>query len=178
MTIIDTRDRWAFARGHIPGSTWIGKGDSFSSWTGWLMDIDQPIALVVDDETAPDALVTELTRIGFDTVKGWTRLSNDASTSIVTPAVLSAIEPSEWRDTPPQQILDVRDAYERIAKPIPGSIEVHLPDISADTLTRLDANKTVGVVCESGYRATVAGSLLLQLGYQPMVLAKGGAVDV
>ena len=71
-TIVDARDRDAFAAGHIRGSLNIELESAFSGYVGWLVAFGAPILLVLPD--APDALAeatTELLRVGYERVPGW-----------------------------------------------------------------------------------------------------------
>ena len=178
VTVIDTRDRAAFAAGHVPGSLWIGKGDSFSAWVGWLTDIDDPLVLIVDEDTNPADLQTELVRVGYDEVIGWMR-GVDTWVAAGGETTTLAMRPlAEWVENPPGQVLDVRDGWEREQTPLAGAVEIHLPDIGAESIGELDPSEPVGVVCASGYRATIAGSLLERLGLSAVVLSDKGAVEL
>jgi rhodanese-related sulfurtransferase len=42
----------------------------------------------------------------------------------------------------------------------------------------LDRSRPVWVLCESGFRAAIAASQLVALGYRPVLLAKAGVTDV
>ncbi len=178
VTVVDTRDRAAFASGHIPGSLWVGKGDSFSAWVGWLTDIDDPLVLIVDEETDPVDLQTELVRVGYDEVVGWMRgietwLGSGGDVKTLTMRPLD-----EWLEDTPSQVLDVRDGWERDQMPLDGAVGIHLPDVDASSIADLDRSRPVGVVCASGYRATIAGSLLEQLGVTAVVLSDKGVAEL
>ncbi len=175
-TFVDARPAVEFAHAHVPGALWAGAGDSFASWVGWLVAIDTPIVLIAGD-LDPAQLAVELGRIGYDHVIGHVdmkRWSDDqlpmASTSTVTAA--------EWNASQPTQIVDVRDDYERAAPSIPGAVGIHVPDLATSAAEQIDADQPVWVVCASGYRSMVAGSILERLGLTPMVLVGGGAADI
>jgi rhodanese-related sulfurtransferase len=178
VTVVDTRSRHAFASAHVPGSLWVGTGDSFSAWVGWLTDIDESLVLIVDDKTDPADLQTELARVGYDGVVGWMRGVQgwiDAGGEVQTLTMRPLVE---WVHETPTQILDVRDGWERDEAPLPGAIGVHLPDIDADSVAEIDPSMPVGVVCASGYRATIAGSLLERLGISAVVLSDKGVAEL
>jgi len=42
----------------------------------------------------------------------------------------------------------------------------------------LDPDRPVWLVCGTGYRATIAAGIVQARGFEPMVLAEGGATDV
>lgn len=177
-TIIDTRKQSAFAEGHIRGSMWIGVGDSFASWVGWLTEIgDQIILITASDEIGRD-LQVELSRIGYDRLAGWMVGVDQWSETGGDVDVIELAHVDRWLTDPPEQTLDVRDAWERAIQPLDGAVEIFLPEIDETTAKRLDRTRPVGVVCQSGYRASIAGSLLKRLGYEPVVLANGGVPDL
>ena len=178
VTVVDTRDRAAFAAGHIPGSLWIGTGDSFSSWVGWLTDIDASLVLVTDSDTDVLDLQVELARIGYDQVVGWMRGIDGWVESGADTSTLMMRPLAEWVGAVPEQILDVRDYTEREQLPLPGAIGLHLPDIDTTSVAQIDQSQPIGVVCASGYRATIAGSLLERLGYSAVILSDKGVAEL
>ena len=69
--LFDTRDATAFGHGHVPGSIGAGLGPNFVAWAGWLAPYDKPIVLVLEEERDIEEAVTELRRIGLDSVVGY-----------------------------------------------------------------------------------------------------------
>ena len=63
------------------------------------------------------------------------------------------------------QIVDVRTPGERQDGYVPGSTYIFLPELEKK-LDRLDKTKLVAVYCDSGYRASIAASLLLRHGFK------------
>jgi rhodanese-related sulfurtransferase len=76
------------------------------------------------------------------------------------------------------QLLDVRNEAERSEGTVPGSIESYVPDLAEATPEGLIAGREVWVACESGYRASLAASLLEARGFVPVVLNDAGIADV
>jgi len=62
------------------------------------------------------------------------------------------------------QVLDVRSPEEWEDGHIPGARHVFLPELGKKA-DRLDKKKPVAVYCDSGYRASLAASLLLGSGF-------------
>ncbi len=50
--IVDARDRWAFAAGHVPGSIHVEATDSFASWVGAVVPFGAAIVLVMPERPA------------------------------------------------------------------------------------------------------------------------------
>ena len=69
--LVDARSPGAFARSHIPGSFFGGDGSDFVNWIGWLAPYDRDLILILDEDTRYAAVLTELRRIGLDTVAGY-----------------------------------------------------------------------------------------------------------
>ena len=177
-TVVDTRDRVAFAAGHIPDSMWVGAGDSFASWVGWLTEIDDQIVLVVESDAAARDLQLDLARIGFDNVVGWLVGTESWMESGGATETLDLVTVEQWRANSPGQVLDVRDEWERDARELPGALAVFLPEIDRSTTAPIERDQPIGVVCQSGYRATIAASLLARIGFDPIVLADAGVPDL
>jgi len=63
------------------------------------------------------------------------------------------------------QVLDVRTPGERQDGYIPGSTYIFLPELEKKA-ERLDKARPVAVYCDSGYRASLAASLLARMGFK------------
>lgn len=173
-TVIDARPRERFAAGHMPGILGIELRDSFGTWVGWLTEHDMPLALILDEDQDADEAVRQLVRIGYDDVRGILRLPDEGLVSFDTADAAAFSEAARGG----AQILDVRAPNEWDEGVIEGSTLRYLPDLAAATPPGLDPDEPVWVVCGSGYRAAVAGGILHDRGFKPIVLIDGGAEDV
>jgi len=63
-----------------------------------------------------------------------------------------------------QQIVDVRSPDELQGGHVPGATYIFLPEL-VKKAKRLDKKKPVAVYCDSGYRASLAASILQQEGF-------------
>lgn len=70
IAVIDTRNKFEFAEGFLPGSLNIQGNNSFSTWMGWLLDYQQQFILIAEDKTIVD-LTRKLMRIGMDNMLGY-----------------------------------------------------------------------------------------------------------
>jgi glyoxylase-like metal-dependent hydrolase (beta-lactamase superfamily II)/rhodanese-related sulfurtransferase len=179
--VLDGRDRYAFAAGHVPGSLGIELGDSFAPWAGWLLDYDSPVMLVLAaDHDATNAAI-ELGRIGFEHVAGvmrgvdaWAESGREvASYQNVTIDELMAAR----NEDAGLQVIDVRDPLEWEAGHLPGSIHHYVPEFHHGLPAGLDTSRPVWLVCRTGNRASIAAGLIETLGATPVVVAKGGVPD-
>ena len=175
--IVDTRDPAAFAAGYIPGALGIGLADSFGTWVGSVMPADRNIVLVFDRPADLHAALAQLRRTGYDRVIGYLLGGFGAWRQSGRPiARLATSTPGELAAAVAAgsvRVLDVREASEWREGHIAGAL--HLP---GGTLpTRIDdvpADRPLAVVCGSGYRSTVAASLLLRAGREDVSNISGG----
>jgi hydroxyacylglutathione hydrolase len=174
--VIDVRDRFAFARGHVPASISIEEGDATLAYVSWTTPFDSPLVLVTEDAAQADRLTVDLLRIGYEQVRGF--LPFEAWHAARPVETLSTVSVAEARDlmTGRQPVYDVRFDSDRHDLPLPGSVARPI-DRLAEWLPGADEQSPL-VVCGGGSRATTAGSLLKARGREPLVLANGGAADL
>src|SRR5690606_35748396 len=70
IKIIDTRNKFDFAKEHIPGSINIQGNNSFATWCGWILNYDEQFILIADKDQMDD-LTRKLMRIGLDNILGY-----------------------------------------------------------------------------------------------------------
>ncbi|MGJ3189163.1 MBL fold metallo-hydrolase [Paenarthrobacter sp. FR1] len=163
--VVDLRHRVAFADGHLQGSVSFeyGKGDNFTSYLGWVIPWNQPLTLlgpVVEVEKA----IRDLARIGID--------SPDAAVGpqpgALAPQLPQASYPhGDWaallKDRVPEDVvLDVRRPEEYKASHVVGALNVPVYELLGRITELPDAR--IWVHCATGYRASVAASLLDRAG--------------
>lgn len=171
--VIDTRSPLLFGSGHFPGSINIGLGSPmFSTWVGFLIPPGKPLALVVDSAESVSNAQLELARIGYDSVIGFiladeiNRLKQTSQLSVCD--LKSSIE----SNTAPY-LLDVRTAGEWRSNHIDEAHHIPLPTLK-DHLDDLPRDKSIAVICGSGYRSSIAVSILEASGFQQLQNIMGG----
>ncbi|MEV5742262.1 MBL fold metallo-hydrolase [Microbispora rosea] len=175
--VVDIRPRERQADGFLPGSVGIELGGDFGSWAGWLLPYRSPIVLVAEPGQDAGEAVTQLARIGIDTVRGVVRDLGPAATETFERLGLAAFTARAAR--PGAQVLDVRMPNERQAVRLEGAVERFLPDLVTEGVpTELDRERPVLVACGSGRRAAIAATLLAAAGYTPVALDGAGVPDV
>ena len=170
--LIDLRTPPEHAAGHPPGSLSIPAGTSFGTWLGWVVaDPDRPIVLLLRDEADWDDAVRQALRIGFEKIDGYVRGGYLAWAEAGLPAeVGGAIGVGELaarldRGGPDAPIvIDVRQPSEYEAAHVPGALAIGAGDLQ-DTLDRLPRDRAIATICASGYRASVAASILRAAGF-------------
>lgn len=175
--IVDIRPRQTMAAGFTPGATGVELSDDFGSWVGWLVPHQAPIVLVAEQGQDVAEAVTQLARIGVDTVRG----------VVVDPPGPARVSfPLVDLDTfvalatePAAQLLDVRMRSERAEVAVPGSVWRFVADLVADGVPEdLARARPVLVACANGRRATIAATVLHRAGYRPVVLSGAGNMEV
>ncbi len=164
--LIDTRMMLAFGGGHIAGALNIGGSPMLSIWAGWLLDAEKPILLVLDEDSELDEMVRLFIRTGYTQFSGYLvggmRAWDNAGFQLeeIRQMTVHEIRAAGSR----LQIVDVRAPGEWKSGRIPGSTHIFLPDLRKKC-AQLAKKKPIAVYCDSGYRASIAASILKQEGF-------------
>jgi hydroxyacylglutathione hydrolase len=169
--VVDLRDRTAYAASHVHGSVGIALGNQFSTYVGWLMPWGTPLSLIGDSAEQVADAQRMLVRIGIDEPQGSaTGSSHELSAGTPTssyprhtfaelPDVIVDADTATDADV---VILDVRRHDEYAAGFIPGAAHIPLHQLLAKLETLPPGQ--LWVHCASGYRASIAASLLDRAG--------------
>lgn len=180
--VIDTRQVADFQRQYIPGSLFIGLCDDFSSWVGNVVkDIRQPILLVTEKGRERESII-HLSRIGYhniigylkEGVKGW---SKDGFETTAVPVIGHQQYAGFTVKEPGVVVLDLRTECEYKAHHLPQSINMPLESIPHKS-GQLQKSRSYLLYCDSGYRATIAYSLLKLDGFQRVTCVEGDLAAV
>jgi hydroxyacylglutathione hydrolase len=173
--VIDARAPEAFGGAHIPGTIFAGLGPNFTAWMGWLAPFDADIILVLEHDDQFEDARTELRRIGLDRVAGylqggmaaWTASGRDIATlpQISVHDLHAALATTS--------VLDVRSADEWNSERIDGATHQYAADIVRGDLPA-DTAGPFALICGSGYRSSVAASVLQRAGRDELVNVIGG----
>lgn len=164
--LIDTRMMLAFGGGHIKGALSIGGSPLLSIWAGWLLDPDQPILLVLESDATLEAIVRYFVRTGYTKFAGYLvggmKAWNNAGLPLESVGQMTVHEVKAAEGN--LQILDVRSPAEWKGGHIPKARHIFLGELRQH-LGTLDQGKPTAVYCDSGYRASIATSILKQHGF-------------
>jgi hydroxyacylglutathione hydrolase len=174
VVVIDLRRPEAFGGAHIEGAINIGAGQNLSLWAGWMLDAGSRIVLVNeqgDDEESRRALV----RVGLDNIAGFLKggmpawidagLAFERTTQLSTAEVLQ-----RQKDT---TVVDVRSDAEWNSGHIEGAVHIMLGDL-ASAFARIPKDQSLITVCGSGYRSSIAASVLARKGLLGVKSMDGG----
>ncbi|MBW4623846.1 MAG: MBL fold metallo-hydrolase [Cyanosarcina radialis HA8281-LM2] len=174
--VIDARSILAFGGGHIPGAINIALRPEFPNWVGWTIDPEQSILVVVESERDVKLVAEQLFRLGYDNLAGYL---HDGMTSWQN-AGLPLKRLGEWtvqelnqhKDDPNVTVLDVRGDDEYQQGYVPGAEHIFVAHVE-EHLDRLDKNRTIATYCGTGYRASIAASLLQKQGFENAIVVPG-----
>jgi hydroxyacylglutathione hydrolase len=174
VTLLDLRRPETFSGAHISKALNIGAGQNLSLWAGWLLDSKKRIVLITDsgdDEGSRRALV----RVGLDNIAGYLAQGMptwiEAGLDFERTMQISVHEAE--RLSPEALVVDVRSKSEWEKGHIPNAQYIMLGDLRSN-LAALPANRPLTTVCGSGYRSSIAASLLAQHGFSQVSSMAGG----
>jgi len=168
--VVDLRERTAFSAGHISGSLGFELSTSFVTYLGWLYSWGTPLTLIGESPEQVAEARRELVRIGVD----------DLAAAVGDIAVLADGQPlrsyrvsdfaglDEARKQRSVQVLDTRLNGERATSRVTDSLHIPVHEL----LERIDEvpDGEVWVYCGSGYRASIAASLLDRPGREVVLI--------
>ncbi len=178
--VVDTRAPEEFGAGHIPGARFAGLGGNFVAWMGWLAPYDREIVLVLPDDARYADTVTDLHRVGLDRVAGY--LAGGMRAWQAANPIAVSLRQMGVRDLAAQQthganglvVLDVRSDDEWSGGHIAGAMHRFAGEIARGNAVGLPAVGPLAVICGSGYRSSVVGSLLQANGRTDVINIAGG----
>ena len=176
--VLDTRPAAQYGASHVPGSLHIGLSGQFASWAGALISPRAPIIFVSEEEEQVREARTRLARVGLENVAGylsgglleWHRAGLPLATmEQITVEELNA----RVREGVVGRIVDVRRSGEWQAGHIPGA--VHRPlNTLVEHAAVLPKEEPVALICASGYRSSIATSILERQGFTLVTNVVGG----
>ncbi|APU68380.1 MBL fold metallo-hydrolase [Christiangramia flava] len=175
--MLDIRHQHEFAKGHVPGSIFIGLDGSFAPWVGDLIrDVQQPILLIGDQDRIEEA-ITRLSRVGFDNTLGYLEGGfenwRNSGKEIDTVKSIPATEFKAIKDAEDVPVFDVRKPGEYLSEHVIDANHTSLSEIN-DHLAEYPENTDFYVHCAGGYRSMIAASILKSRGIHNLVDVQGG----
>jgi len=168
--VVDLRNRTAFAAGHAPGTLNFGIDGAFATYLGWLITWGTPVTLLGETPDDVAEAQRELVRIGIDrpaaqATGGPQNWADDQLASFPTATFADLEQVRHHREV---VILDVRRADEYDATRIKGAHNIPIHELPS-RVSEVPAGE-VWVHCASGYRASIAASLIDALGRTPIAI--------
>ncbi|NJB87048.1 glyoxylase-like metal-dependent hydrolase (beta-lactamase superfamily II)/rhodanese-related sulfurtransferase [Lewinella marina] len=176
--ILDVRSKEEFVKGFIPNSIFVGLDGSFAPWVGELVpDLQQPI-LVVTDPGREAETVERLSRVGYDNtlgyldggIRAWKSYGGEIDT-------IETISADEFVPGDAEAILDVRKESEYAGGHLREARNLPLSKLTTHT-NQLDQQQCYHLHCGSGYRSTIASSILKARGFDRLVNVQDKVADI
>jgi hydroxyacylglutathione hydrolase len=173
--VIDLAERRAYARQHLAGTISVPMGERFATYVGWVLPWGSPLVLIGDSNKQVAEAQRALTRIGVDRLTG---IATGPRAVLGEGTLLGSYPVSDFRGLAEAVqggtgalVLDVRRDDERAQGAIAGSIHVPLPEL----LARMGALPPgqLWVHCVTGFRASIAASLLARAGRDVVLVDDG-----
>lgn len=175
--VIDLRDQTRFGAGHIPGAFGIGADKMLSMWAAWVVPYDTPL-LLVGDESKLEESTRALIRVGLDDVRGFLQGGMSAWSDAGLPVARTPqLAPMELQrqltrgDRP--QVLDVRTDDEWREGHLTGALHI-MGGYLSERVGEVPRDRPLVVMCGSGYRSTIAASVLERAGFTDIANLTGG----
>ena len=181
--VVDTRNSADFGAGHIPNAfnIQIASGD-FEQRVGWVTPPDVPMVLVSDSDTDAQRAMHLLAFLGLDNrvsgalaggMSGWLKAGKiyESLSQITIYDLYEHLQAEE----PQVKVLDVRELSEWEGGHINVARYMNFKEIRT-RLSELNfqVEDHIAVICASGQRSSIAGSILLQNGFQHPYNVTGG----
>lgn len=176
--LVDAREGEAFAMAHVPGSLNVPLEESFASYVGWLVPFGAALVLLVSEHAALVEASTQLFRIGYERVEGnleggieaWRAAGRPIASypTLELADLVGELERGEAGD-----VVDVRQRSEWEAGHLDGSRHEFIGDLPG-RLDAFDPRTTSTLVCASGYRSSMAASVLDRAGVPVRLVCRSG----
>jgi hydroxyacylglutathione hydrolase len=178
--VLDVRPKEAFASAHIPGSINIPLGPNLPTWAGWVLPYDMPTLIIPNHPHDVPEVVTHLLRVGFDHVQAYLDDGIDAwqnhGFQIAQLQTITVHDLANQLKLPSSQrpfVLDVRTDGEWAGGHIEHAHHIH-GGLLQERFSEVPKDRSIAVICGTGYRASIAASFLNREGYPTVANVLGG----
>lgn len=180
--VLDGREKSVFSEGFIPGSVFIGLEGDFTYWARHVLPAAKPKLLLVVPENKVKLAAELLQEAGFPHIEGYLKGGFEAWKAAGKPTdhVPTLDVPgftADYQSGKIDYILDVRRPDEYKSRHIKGAESLAL-EVLRDRLSEVDTAKPYHLHCRSGYRSTIAASLLKSRSSAPVINLHGMIDDI
>ena len=176
--LLDTRPSAAFGAAHLPDSVQIGLSGQFASWAGTLLSPATELVIVAESEETARQARLRLARVGLENVVGYLDGGIAAWAKEGRPlAWTEQIPVDELKERIESgsagQLLDIRRPGEWNGGHISQARHIPLHELVARA-GELDRTAPVTIICASGFRSSIATSLLQRMRFTHATNVVGG----
>ena len=154
--IIDTRFPKNFFSSHIKSSLNIPLIGRYAITAANLIGIKKSVILVCEENDVNESIV-RLNRVGFENILGYYKIDDLTPKNLIS--TIKSIEASTAHNVNNYKYLDVRTKNEFEEKHVKNAINLPLFELK-ESIKLLEKDSNYMVYCRSGYRSSVASSIL------------------
>lgn len=173
---LDTRPVLDFEKGFIQGSVSIGLDGQFAIWAATVLDIRQPLIVVVSEAAKAEEAIVRLARVGYERVDGYVVYDEAAFKKAGLPIdTLRSVTAAEAAELLQEGVtmLDVRKPGEYAGGHVENATHICL-SVLQQHQDELAKDQPYLVHCAGGYRSVIAVSLLKKAGFNQLINIYGG----
>ena len=171
--VLDTRKPKSFLKMHLKGSINIGLNGRYAISAANLIDVKINLLIISDVGFEKESIV-RLNRVGFDNIVGY--LSGGINSIKNEKKLIDSVEEKSGKDLHllnNYEIIDVRNKNEFENLHVKGAKNYPLFDIINNT-SKFKTNKKYAIHCLTGYRSSIASSLLKKYNINNIINVKDG----
>ncbi|HRW74849.1 MAG: rhodanese-like domain-containing protein [Saprospiraceae bacterium] len=179
--ILDVRDNDVFVEGFIPNAIFIGIDGGFAPWVGALIpDLKQEI-LIVAPEGREEETVMRLARVGYDNAIGYLKGGFPAWKAAGKEVdMVTSIDTAEFAKRylagEASKVLDVRKPGEFAGEHVDKAKSLPLDFLNLQ-MEEIARDQEYYLHCRTGYRSTIAASILKARGFDKLINVIGSIDD-
>ena len=171
--ILDVRSAAEFGSGHIPNAVNIALSGKFATWAGTFVTVGTALAIAATTTEQVDEAFMRLARVGLETVSGFI-LMNEYTGELTRIDQVTVGELKELIEADKAiQFVDVRQPGEFGAGHAQRAQNLALNTLP-DNVDQLNPEIPTFVICQTGYRSSLATSLLENAGFRSVYNVEGG----
>ncbi len=173
--VVDIRHPESYAGAHIPGSISLWH-DGLPLFSGWVLNYDDPIILVDRSNYILEDAVRYLIRLGYDNIRGYLRGGFPTwyrNAEKIGRIEIWAVHELKNRLDDNIFILDVRDIHKWKNAHIPSAQHIYVGHIR-EKMNKVPKDRPVIIYCDSGFKTSIAASVLKKNGYDNVKNMLGG----
>jgi rhodanese-related sulfurtransferase len=156
----------------------IGLTGQFAPWSGSLLKPEQAVVLIAADPEQVKEAAVRLARVGLHKVTGY--LDGGIPSWVQAGLPLDSLPQLSVEDVREElaahstmEIIDVRRPQEFATGHVPQAKNIPLSELEKH-IQELPGDRPVAVICASGYRSSIASSILKMHGFKSPINVVGG----
>jgi rhodanese-related sulfurtransferase len=171
--VLDVRSAAEFGSGHVPNAINVGLSGQFATWAGTFITVGTPLAIAAETKDQVDEAFVRLARVGLETVAGFILMKAFDGKLNKTEQIPVTAASEFVNSNGDAQLVDVRQPGEYGAGHAAGAVNLPLNSLSQN-IDKLDPTKPTYVICQTGYRSSLATSILENAAFKSVHNVAGG----